>query len=55
MRLAGKVAVVTGTSPNIGAGIAHILPGTFLAQATKGAAYTYPYVVLNFLDGARQR
>jgi Alginate export len=40
---------------SIGAGIAHIFPGTFLALATKGAAYTYPYVVLNFLDGARLR
>jgi hypothetical protein len=40
---------------SIGAGIAHVFPGTFLAQATKGAGYTYPYVVLNFLDGARIR
>ncbi len=39
----------------LGAGVAHILPGTFLARNTKGAAYTYPYVVVNFLDGARLR
>ena len=40
---------------SIGAGIAHVFPGTFLAQVTKGTAYTYPYIVLNFLDGARIR
>jgi len=38
---------------SIGAGIAHILPGTFLAHATKGAAYTYPYVMIHILDGKR--
>jgi hypothetical protein len=38
-----------------GAGIAHIVPGTFLAMTTKGAGYTYPYLVLNFLDGRRLR
>ncbi len=38
---------------SIGAGVAHLLPGTFLANATKGAAYTYPYVVINILDGKR--
>lgn len=40
---------------SLGAGIAHIFPGTFLALNTKGAAYTYPYVVVNFLEGVRQR
>jgi hypothetical protein len=34
-------------------GIAHMFPGTFLRNATQGAAYTYPYFVLNFLDGKR--
>lgn len=38
---------------SLGAGVAHILPGTFLATATKGAAYTYPYFVINFMDGKR--
>jgi hypothetical protein len=38
---------------SFGAGVAHIFPGTFLRNATQGAAYTYPYVVLNFLDGKR--
>ena len=38
---------------SFGAGIAHIFPGTFLRTATQGAAYTYPYVVLNFMDGKR--
>jgi hypothetical protein len=40
---------------SFGAGIAHIFPGTFLATATKGAGYTYPYVVLTLLDGRRLR
>ena len=38
---------------SFGAGIAHIFPGTFLRTATQGAAYTYPYVVLNFMDRKR--
>ena len=38
---------------SFGAGIAHTFPGTFLRTATQGAAYTYPYVVLNFMDGKR--
>jgi Alginate export len=36
-----------------GAGIGHIFPGEFLAKATRGSGYTYPYVVVNFLDGKR--
>ncbi len=38
---------------SFGAGISHFFPGTFLRTATPGAAYTYPYFVLNFLDGKR--
>jgi hypothetical protein len=38
---------------NIGAGIAHILPGHFLAVATKGAGYTYPFFAINFKDNPR--
>ena len=38
---------------SFGAGIAHIFPGTFLTNATQGASYTYPYIVLNFIDGKR--
>jgi hypothetical protein len=38
---------------SFGAGIAHFFPGTFLRTATPGAAYTYPYFVLNFIDGKR--
>ena len=30
----------------LGGGIAHIFPGTFLKEASKGAGYTYPYVML---------
>jgi hypothetical protein len=38
---------------NIGAGIARILPGHFLATATKGAGYTYPFFAINFKDNPR--
>src|SRR5262245_12094623 len=38
---------------SFGAGIAHVFPGAFLANATQGASYTYPYIVLNFIDGKR--
>ncbi|HUJ20199.1 MAG TPA: alginate export family protein [Bryobacteraceae bacterium] len=40
---------------HIGAGIGHLMPGSFLASVTKGAAYTYPYFVVHFLDGVRIR
>jgi hypothetical protein len=38
---------------NIGGGIARILPGHFLAAATKGAGYTYPFFAINFKDNPR--
>jgi hypothetical protein len=31
----------------VGAGLAHIFPGTFLQRATPGLGYTFPYVFLN--------
>ncbi len=40
---------------HIGTGIGHILPGEFLAKAGKGAGYTYPYFVVEMLDGKRVR
>jgi hypothetical protein len=39
----------------IGCGVGHLFPGTFLSKATKGAAYTYPYFVVELLDGRRLR
>ncbi len=38
---------------HVGAGVGHIFPGEFLAKVTKGAAYTYPYFAVEFLDGKR--
>jgi hypothetical protein len=40
---------------HIGTGIGHILPGEFIAKAGKGASYTYPYFVVEMLDGKRVR
>ena len=41
---------------NIGAGVAHLMPGTYLANVTKGPVYTYPYFAINFKDdGKAQR
>lgn len=40
---------------HIGAGIGKIFPGEFIAKAGKGAAYTYPYFVIEMLDGKRVR
>jgi hypothetical protein len=36
-----------------GVGVGHIFPARFLATATKGDAYTYPYFAIEFLDGKR--
>ncbi len=30
-------------------GVGHIFPGPFLRQSSPGAAYTYPYVLLNYV------
>lgn len=38
-----------------GAGVGHIFPGHFLTGAGKGAAYTYPYFVVEMFDGKRVR
>ena len=40
---------------HIGTGVGHILPGGFMAMAGKGAAYTYPYFVIEMFDGKRVR
>ena len=34
-------------------GIARLLAGEFIDKAGKGANYTYPYFVAEFLDGKR--
>lgn len=36
-----------------GVGVGHVIPSGFLASVTKGAAYTYPYFAIQFLDGKR--
>jgi hypothetical protein len=36
-----------------GVGVGHLLPAHFLQSVTKGAAYTYPYFAIEFLDGKR--
>jgi hypothetical protein len=38
---------------HVGVGVGHLLPGEFLTHVTKGAAYTYPYFAIEFLDGKR--
>jgi Alginate export len=38
---------------NVGAGVAHILPGRFVATLQKGPNFTYPYLALNFKDARR--
>ena len=35
---------------NIGAGVGHLMPGTFLVDTTKGPHYNYPYFAINFKD-----
>jgi len=40
---------------NLGMGIGHLMPGTFLANTTKGPVYTYPYFAINFKDDGTSR
>jgi hypothetical protein len=40
---------------NLGMGIGHLMPGTFLANTTKGPNYTYPYFAVNFKDAGTSR
>ena len=40
---------------HIGAGIGRLFPGEFMAKAGKNTPYTYPYLVLEMLDGKRVR
>ena len=38
---------------NIGFGIGHLAPGTFLAKNTRGPSYTSPYFAINFKDAGK--
>ena len=41
---------------NLGVGMGHLMPGTFLSRTTTGPTYTYPYFAINFKDnGSRGR
>jgi hypothetical protein len=35
---------------NVGVGVGHLMPGSFLAATTKGPTYNYPYFAINFKD-----
>lgn len=38
---------------HVGIGVGHFLPGEFMDKVGKGASYTYPYFVIEMLDGKR--
>lgn len=38
---------------HIGGGVGHLFPGEFIDKAGKGRSYTYPYFVIEMLDGKR--
>jgi hypothetical protein len=38
---------------NLGFGMAHIFPGTYLSKMEKGPNYSYPYFALNFKDAGK--
>ncbi len=40
---------------HVGAGFGYLLPGEFINKLSKGAAYTYPYFVIEMFDGKRVR
>jgi hypothetical protein len=40
---------------NFGVGVGHLMPGTFLADSTKGPSYNYPYFAINFKDDGKSR
>jgi hypothetical protein len=40
---------------SVGVGVGHIMPGTFLADTTKGPTYNYPYFAINFKDAGASR
>jgi hypothetical protein len=40
---------------NIGTGIGHLMPGSFLSRSASPSAYTYPYFAINFKDNGKTR
>ncbi len=40
---------------NFGVGVGHLMPGTFLADTTKGPSYNHPYFAINFKDDGKNR
>jgi hypothetical protein len=38
---------------NVGVGVGHLMPGTFLSDLTKGPTYNYPYFAINFKDDGK--
>jgi hypothetical protein len=40
---------------NIGTGIGHIMPGSFIAGSASPYSYTYPYFAINFKDNGKSR
>ena len=39
---------------NLGLGVGHLMPGTFLADLTKGPSYNTPYFAINFKDDGKR-
>ena len=40
---------------NFGVGVGHLMPGTYLADLSKGPTYNYPYFAINFKDDGKVR
>ena len=40
---------------NVGAGVGHIMPGSFLAATTSGPTLNYSYFAINFKDNGKGR
>jgi hypothetical protein len=40
---------------NVGVGVGHLMPGTFLSAMTRSRAYTTPYFAINFKDNGKSR
>jgi hypothetical protein len=38
---------------NFGVGVGHLMPGTYLADLSKGPTYNYPYFAINFKDDGK--
>ncbi|MDP9170801.1 MAG: alginate export family protein [Acidobacteriota bacterium] len=40
---------------NFGVGVAHLMPGAYLAANSKGPTYNYPYFAINFKDDGKSK